>query len=62
MTTLTKQAERVFTPREIKLAGPAIASLRHCRSIDEAINVVALIAKTVIEDEPRERLYRRYWP
>jgi hypothetical protein len=59
MTTPTPPESRTeFTDHEIELAAPAIRALREAYDIREAINVVALIAKTVVEDEPRRALYR----
>jgi len=40
--------------REISLAARMVPVLREVRSLDEAINVVALLAKLVIEPDLRE--------
>jgi hypothetical protein len=59
MTTPTPPESRSqFSEREIELAAPAVRALREAYDIREAINVVALIVKTVVEDEPRRALYR----
>lgn len=49
--------ERSWSAREMKLAARIVRVMRKARDQGEAINVVALVAKTVIEDEPRRALY-----
>lgn len=41
-----------------ELVARIIVVLRDCANLNEAINVVAVAAKTIVEVEPRLRLYR----
>lgn len=49
-----------WTDREMKLAARIVRLVRKSRDHNEAINVIALVAKTVVETEPRRALYP--WP
>lgn len=46
-----------WTDREMKMAARLVRVVRKARDHNEAINVVALLAKTVIETESRRALY-----